>query len=49
MVSELDVHVEEFMDRAFKPNGEGRIPEALEYAQTNTFTKDLGKDTVGGG
>ena len=49
MVSELDEHVEDFMDSAFKPSGEGRIPEALEYAQTNTFTKDLGADTVGGG
>ena len=48
MVSELDVHIEEFMDGAFKPNGEGAYREALEYAQENTFTKELGKDTLGG-
>ena len=44
----LDEHVEDFMDSAFKPSGEGRIPEALEYAQSKYFTKELGKDTVGG-
>lgn len=48
MVSELDVHIEDYMDDIYTPSGQGRIPEALEYAQEQTFTKELGKETLGG-
>ena len=41
MVSELDVHVEEYMDNIYTPSGEGRIPEALEYAQEQYFYKRI--------
>ena len=50
-VSEFDMYVEKRMDQAFDENG-AAIPEfkdALDYAQENTFTNDLGSKTLGRG
>ena len=48
--SELDAYVEKRFNEAFLPDksaNEKVFKHALEYAQENTFTKALGKDTPG--
>jgi hypothetical protein len=50
-VSEFDIYVEKRMDQATDANGKATMEfkDALEYAQENTFTNDLGSGTLGRG
>ena len=46
--SEFQQYVDDYFDDAFTPSLEGTNPRALDYAKENTFTKELGDDTLGG-